>query len=251
MAELRIKDAVLRKAVEKAVGELVRFEHGQDHSVIHLPIWLPTGSSIAITVRRRGGVFDTSDEGSAYREAEDSLMQRSFARIAPDVSAELGVVYEDKTFSIRDVSADKVAGAVAVIAEAAKRTFDITVERAAERRTAEVNDSFYDRLRATFREATVHRDFIIRGASQHEWKFSSVVSFGDRRTIFEAVAPFHISIYSAVTKFQDVRHLENAPARYAVVQNKDEMTDLLGVLAQVSNVIESSISSVRLKQLVH
>lgn len=249
MAEKVIKDAMLQKAVEQAVMELVRFEHGRDQSVIHLPIWLPNGTGITVTVRRTGSLVEVSDDGAAYGEAEDAMMHKSFARNAPDFATPLGVTYEAKAFSIRDVSLDNIAGAVAMVAEAAKRTFDVTVERAAERKTAEVNEVFYDRLRSVFREATVVRDCVIRGASQHEWKFSNVVSFGDRRTIFEAVAPFHISIYSVVTKFQDVRHLDNAPARYSVVQNNDEMTDLIGVLAQVSNVIEARIPDSSLRKL--
>jgi ribosome-binding protein aMBF1 (putative translation factor) len=140
MAEKVIKDAMLQKAVEQAVMELVRFEHGRDQSVIHLPIWLPNGTGITVTVRRTGSLVEVSDDGAAYGEAEDAMMHKSFARNAPDFATPLGVTYEAKAFSIRDVSLDNIAGAVAMVAEAAKRTFDVTVERAAERKTAEVNE---------------------------------------------------------------------------------------------------------------
>ena len=100
MADPLFKDPVLLRAVEKAVVELVRFEHAASGSYIHLPTWLSSGTGIAVAVRRgvQPGTFDLSDDCEVYREAEDFGVQKTFSRLAPQIAAGLGVRYEEKEF---------------------------------------------------------------------------------------------------------------------------------------------------------
>jgi hypothetical protein len=251
MASRLVKmDAELRQAAEKALLELVRIEHEFDRSCIILPIWLDSGSAVSVSIMRDRHGFMVSDAGDTYREAEDIGAQNSFSKQARKFSAQLGLLYADKQICLHDVSGENLAGAISIIAEAAKISYDAAAARAAEARDKKLGEVFYEKLVRVFDSRNVAKEASIRGASNHEWHFSNVVTFQEHRTIFEPVSPAPNSVFSVFSKFQDVRQLTNAPSRISVVSNREEMGDYVSLLAQASNVIESEASDITLRQLV-
>ncbi|KCZ64588.1 hypothetical protein L53_16515 [Hyphomonas sp. L-53-1-40] len=243
-------DGELRMAAENALAKLVRVEHEFDRSNILLPIWTSGGSPIEIAIMRDKEGFLVGDSGETFREAEEFGGQVSFARQASKYAAEYGLEYGKKTIFLRNVSIDRLPGAICVVAEVAKLSYDAAAAKAAETKDKRLAEMFHDRLVRIFTHSSVSRDVSIIGASSHEWHFSNVVTIGQTRTIFEPVSPIANSVYSVFAKFQDVRLLDAAPSRVSVVQERGVMGDYYALLAQTSNVIETSIDDTEIRQLV-
>lgn len=251
MSKAAIYDLNLRSAVENAAKQLISFDHSPDRSALIFPIWLPTGSAVTVSVWQSGTGqgFVVSDAGDTYLETLDVGAQRSYARIAPSIAESLGLVYRDKQFVAENVAADQIAGAASVVAEAAKKAFDHAAEKLAERRMEEANDILYERLVSVFDRKHIARNVSFRGASTHEWSFANAVEVQGHQTLFEAVSSAHLSIYAASTKFQDVKRLEHPPRRVSAVESRKDFGDLLGVLAQSSDVIELTAPDSEYRQL--
>jgi len=243
-------DGELRQAAENAVIDLVQVQHEVDRSMITLPIWLPTGSAASVYIWRQGSHLRVSDGRETYLQAEEAGGQRSFAKQAAKLAEAAGLKYELGEIFLDGVSFDNVAGAVSIVAEVMKKAFDATAEKMAERRASELNDRLYLRLVDLFSPRAVARDVPFSGASTHEWHFGNMVSIGRQYTLFEYVGPAHISVISASAKFHDVKELDNPPRRAAVVENREELGDLVGVLARAANVIELGFGDAQYKRLV-
>ncbi len=243
-------DEELRRAAEKALVELVRIEHEFDRSSITLPIWMSSGSAVIVSITRDRAGFMVSDAGETYIEAEDIGAQQSFSKQAKKFADELGIQYADKRLSLSGVSAENLAGAISCVAEAIKSAYDAASTRTTEARDKRMGEVFYEKLVRIFDPRHVVKDMAIRGASNHEWHFSNVVTLHDQRTIFEPVSGAPNSVFSVFSKFQDVKQLIKPPARVSVISDREEIGDYIALLAQASSVIEAEASDVTVRQLV-
>src|SRR5687768_870811 len=79
------------KAVETVAHELVRFQRLNGSSFVHLPMLYPDGSSVTVKIDSTPGGLRVSDNGFAYREAEDVGAVRSFGQNKKSVAEEFGV----------------------------------------------------------------------------------------------------------------------------------------------------------------
>jgi hypothetical protein len=96
------------------------------------------------------------------------------------------------------------------------------------------------RLERVFGQSSVAKEIEFKGASTSSWQIDAQVTHGDEIALFETVTPWFPSVASTLAKFGDIRLLENAPARNAVLSQKAGFGTWLTALSQNGNVMEAS-----------
>ncbi|ACT57888.1 hypothetical protein [Hirschia baltica] len=251
MSKFNLSDEKLKRAVDNAVLELIRVQHEGRYSTVVLPIWLSSGAAVSVCIRAIGNSVSISDQGNSYLEAEDVNAQRTFSQIAQSIAEKHHVSYKDKAFSLDKVSFDNIAGAIGVVAEASRAAYDLAIDKVSERSEKNAKFEIDQKLRSYFPSHAVAKDVSIRGASNHEWKFSNVVTLDFRRkAVFEVVSSAPVAVYSVVTKFTDLKSLENSPTRVSVLNDRNGIGDLIRVLQQTSNVMDAQFTAEEIEAVV-
>jgi hypothetical protein len=120
----------------------------------------------------------------------------------------------------------------------------------AEKTFEDSKDRLFERLVKVFAKTAgpsikvVTRNVKVIGHSSAEWPIATIVKLPGSRTqtIFEPVTKHHNSVATASMKFHDIALLgKDAPARVAVVHNKQEFGTYLQVLSQAANVIDDDV----------
>lgn len=242
--------AGFQAAVDSAVMELVQREHFHDHSVVTLPVWLPSGSSVLVEVWWRRSTFMVTDGACTYQEAVLMGEERVYGKAAAKVALEAGVEFRDKAFILDQVAADQIAGAIGTIADCAKQAMERTVVKLEERRHGDGTKPLVDKLVQVFTARHVEQGGSFVGASSHSWPVAAIVRADSRPTLFEPVSAQHNAIASVVMKFHDIARLDDPPTRISVVRDKKDLGDMLAVLQQASHVINEDATPEILKSLV-
>lgn len=204
-------------------------------------------SGAAVTVRLFWGKdrrFIVSDAGAGFEEAMLLGGESIYSRIAGEVARNAGVKFDGHSIFELDIAEDQLVGAVATIANCSQEAVFLTAQSAAERRHTNAGDLLYRRLFSAFRHvpsSEVVKDHEIIGASTTPHKFDSLVRVRDSRALFGYVEAHANSVAAAVTKFGDVKRLDDSPARVAVVRSKAALGTRFGLLAPVCSVVEQSV----------
>lgn len=241
IAGATIADRV-RQAVEDAARELVRTQQIGESWYINLPLLYPDGSYVTVRVDPTPGGIRVSDDGFAYREAEDlEAPRRSFLRAASAVAEQMGVSVNNHAIFVES-STDMLERAVQDVAEASWRVADRISQKMFSDDDEALSDELTSRLLKVFGPGSVDPDkSTIIGASTNEWALSAVVRLPDRLAVFQAVSDHAASIYKASTAFRDLSELDNPPRLVAVVKDLSAFGPKLSLLVP-GKVIEAEQS---------
>jgi hypothetical protein len=173
-----------------------------------------------------------------------------YMRAARPIAEAAGVGFDNQAFFIMEASREQLAGAVVTIANCSQEATMQAAYALAEKTFEDSKDRLYERLVKVFAKTSspsnkiVTRNVKVVGHSSTEWPISTIVRLPGSRTptIFEPVTKHHNSVATASMKFHDIALLgKGAPARVAVVHNKEEFGTFLQVLSQSANVIDDDV----------
>lgn len=245
-------DDIADKNVRDAVSSLVQVSSWGNSYLVTTPLAYPSGTIVGVRVipaPREGGYW-VSDFAMGFREAEAYEAQRSFGAHAGRMKDELGVEYTDG-HELRLFAREwQVAWAIRKVSYATQRVAVKTYHTAPAWDEQSMGAALYQRLRDLFGAEHVEPAAKITGSSNLSWKFAAQVSTGDRRVLFDVVTPYHTSVFSAVSKFTDVRRIGPTARPVAVVSDLEKMGKWLPLISQEAEVIEGDASEETLRSVV-
>lgn len=236
-------------AIERAVDRLVRASQVADGFLISLPMTYPTGTVVGIRIEPAQGGFYVSDFAMGYRESEDFSAERSFRYHIKKMIEDGPVEFTaGKQIRIR-ATEEQLKGAIIKIANLSRDAAVKAYENASDWDDEELAADLFQRLSDVFGASYVVAKALRTGASSVQWKFAAEVKVHGRDILFDAVSPHHNSVFSAVSKFNDVQREDDDIDAVAVVESKISMGKWLPLLSQAATVIESGASEAALRKL--
>lgn len=236
--------------IRRAVSGLVRVSTWGNSYLVTTPLTYPSGSIVGIRIIPGQGGYWVSDFAMGFREAETAEAQRSFGSHAGRMKEELGVEYTDGHEIRMFVRENGISTAIRRVAYASHRIMMKVFHSSPMWDEQEMGATLYQRLRDMFGDEKVKGDISVHGASNISWHFAAEVDFGPRRVFFDVVTPHHSSVFSAVSKFNDVRRLGSETHPVAVVNSIEKMGKWLPLISQEAEVIEGDASDETLRTVV-
>lgn len=217
-----------------AVGERI---------LIDTPVMLATESCVVVAVERAGpSRWLCSDLGLTHAEASFMGLASSYERHRRETADALGLAVDRTSWALVATAEaeQQLVGAIACVANGARRAFDRAFEARARRPDTERIERSAERLRRLIGGIEIEPSVEVVGASNHRWQVDARIRRDGRHSLLELVMPHPNSVAATVTTFHDIARLPDAPGRIAVVPNREAMGTLLGVLNQAANVIEET-----------
>lgn len=238
------RDEIADPHIRQAVANLVRVSAWGNAYLVTTPLIYPSGTAVGVRVSPAQGGYWVSDFAMGFREAESCEAQRSFGAHAGRLKDDLGVEYTDGhevRFFAREA---QIASAIRKVSFATHRIMTKVYHSLPEWDEQEIGAVLFHRLREMFGDAATGGSggISVLGASNIDWKFAAEVRFGERRVLFDVVTPHHSSVFSAVSKFSDVRRLGADAHPVAVVSDIKKMGKWLPLIAQEAEVVENDAS---------
>lgn len=220
-------------AVESVARDLVRLQRVNGSAFLNLPMLYPDGSSVTVRVDRVAGGLRVSDNGFAYREAEDVGAIRSFGQSKKGVEEEFGVAIGGKTI-FTDTTPAGLFEAVCDVAAASWQIAARVYSRITDDSEEELSEEIGERLKRLFPPNQVEANKELAGASSVSWPVSAIVSLGDHKTVFQAVGEHSNSINRSATAFHDLALLPKPPRLVAVVRDQRTLGARASLLTQAN-----------------
>lgn len=205
----------MQDVLDDVVRQLVVAHVQGGEGFISMPMIFPGGAPVVIHVRTDGDDFIVTDQGRGYLEAEVMGAAALYARIAKQVAASVGIEFDGHMVFAARVSRDWLPNAVIFVATASRNA----VQMAAERLTADIEESLRGKLKTALKDVFRHRaafDVTIAGASSKGRNFAALVQTDERVTLFDVVTASPVSVSFAIVKFEDVALLETRPKGVAL-----------------------------------
>lgn len=223
----------LENAVDKTVRDLVRLQKVNGSSYINLPLLYPDGSSVTIKIDQVNKGLRVSDDGFAFRDAEDVDAVRSFGQNKKGIAEEFGVEFGGKCIFL-NTSADGLFEAVCDVATASWQIAARVYSRLPDEDDVELECEVGARLKAIFGDERVKENENLSGSSSVDWPISALVSFDDHKTVFQVVGSNAASVNRTATAFRDLSLLHRPPKLVAVVNNLEELGPRASLISQSS-----------------
>ena len=228
-----VTHALLRndlEALERIAQEIapkLAFAHVQGTDVIvQTPIAFPSGRMIGIKIVGGPNFFTITDNGAVMREAEYMGSEDICRREARKVAKEFDLTFNEWELFEAKAPADRLAGFVSILANAAAVTMIRTADKFAERFEVRRKEELAVRLMRIYGESKVLKDVEVTGSSAKNWKFDAQVSLlSGRMGLFSLVTPSPTSIVFAYSKLDDVSRLTQPPFLAAVLDGTFEPGD--------------------------
>lgn len=244
-----VGEPLKNSAIDRAVERLVRATEVADGFLVSLPMVYPTGTAIGVRIEPAQGGFYVSDFSMGYREAEDFGAERSFQyHIKKLIEGGPVEFTTGKQVRVR-ATEGQLKGAIIKVASLSRDAAIKAYDNANEWDDEELAADLFQRLSTVFGSEHVVARALKTGASNVQWKFAAKVSVEGREILFDAVSPHHTSVFSAVSKFNDVLRDDEDIDTVAVVDSKKAMGKWLPLLSQAANVIEDDVSEDVLRHL--
>lgn len=228
----------LSETVEIIARQLIGVEHGEKRCLIRTPLMYPSGSLVGVRITNGGPGYSVTDMAAGFEEARSIRAIKSFNRHAPIIAASSGIDFDTRSFFLRDVSRDQLAGAVMAVANCSQSAAILIGHKQAAVDARDAEERLFARLERLFGHVEPRQHII--GVSGTEWEVDAQVRFGDQLALFDAVSPFKQSIYATVAKYHDIARLPHPPIRIAAVRSREDLGSMLGVLSQAANVVEDA-----------
>lgn len=241
----------LENIADEVSKSLAHAETFGGFALISTPLMHPSGAYVVVRIEAAGDGFIVTDHGAGYEEAAQIDATKIYPKVARQVAEYAGVVFDELAFFILKASRQQLTGAVATIANCVQEAVLVTHQKAQEKRAQETAVALVDRLENIFTKKLVSRDVQLRGFSNHEWTFTSMVQAKNQKVLFEAVGPHPNSIMPAFTKFSDVAQMQDGqPRRVSVIGPKEAYGDYYTLLSQVSSLMDQSANDNLYRSLV-
>jgi hypothetical protein len=229
----------LREIADQVARGLSKASMLAGRAFIRTAVLFPSGSTVVVVIHDEGGGrFRVSDLGQGLEEADMLGISPAFRKQAIEIAARSGISFDGHAFLLTEAVVDQLVGAVMAVANASSRALERAMLGTENRRPGAAVEKLVARLAHIFPQAVISREVRIRGDSTHAWDFDAEVTTQKRHAVFDIVTSHPTSIAFAVTKFQDLARLEDAPSRFAVVHRKVSFGDLLAVVAQAAQIVE-------------
>lgn len=228
-------------AIGTAVSRLVSVRHESSGAFVSTPTMYPSGGNVVVWISREPLYFTVSDYGFGHREcAIMGADRRQFMTRAEPVAEAAGVkIRNDGAFEIT-VSENQLEGAIKAIASCSQEVALRFAHRIYQRQRADAGTIVFDKLRRLYGKEAVAKEVDFSGASQTHWRIDVMVKRGDFMALFDTVTPWAQSVAFTLAKFGDIRLLDNAPARTAVLAQKSGYGSWLTALAQNASIVQAS-----------
>lgn len=228
-------------AVAAAVERLVSVRHEVSGSFVTTTTMYPSGGSAVIWIRREPPYFFVSDYGFGFREcAIMGADRRQFMTRATPVAESAGVrIANDGAFEVL-VSEAQLEGAIKTIAACSQEVAIRFAHRIFQRQRADVGAVVFRKLERLYGERAVAKEVDFLGASKSHWRIDVQVKRGDEIALFDTVTPWAQSVAFTLAKFGDIRLLDDAPARTAVLAAKTGYGSWLTALAQNASILQAT-----------
>lgn len=244
------QDDVFRRAVESVARELVMFDHDKAGTFIQTPLLYGGGSGVVIRIEPAADRYFVSDFGLGAQEAHLlGATPSQYANCGKKVADSSGIGFDQHSFFVLEASREQLAGAIVAVANCSQTAVAIIAYKVAEKQAADEKELLFRRLVEVFSPSAVAKDAVVKGASSTPWEISALVRLPHSLSAFEPVRNHANSIASVAMKFNDIALMENGPRRFAIVKSKKELGTYLGVLAQVSDVLEDKVANDVLRKL--
>jgi len=232
----------IQQIADEVARGLIRISARDDVARLSLPLLYPGGSMVGVELSRHRDGFLVTDAGSARREAGLMGGEKTFVRIANEVSERFGVRFDRNMIFEMDVTADELVIVVSAVANAAKTAVEQTAMTLAMTEHADARAVLWDKLGRVYGSKKVHHKAKVKGKSD-SWEFDAAVETNDHVALFEVIGPNANAVNSAVTKFLDIQDIgERAPTRVAVLTRKNQ-TPHLPVLGRTATLIAIDASN--------
>lgn len=228
-----------RPVLDRIGRDLVRVRSTARGGVISTPVLFPSGAHVTVSISLDGDRCMVTDDGAGYAEAEMMGAADVYRRVARSVAEDAGVRFNDFEVFESEASVETAAGMIAIIADASRRSVEITAERLARRLEAQLKISVVDRLREVFGSDSVTAEAHISGSSTHGWTVDALVQAGRTIVAVDMVSPSPNSVSAAYIKLDDIRRLDDAPRTVAALTRRAKFaSDQLLILGRTSRLID-------------
>lgn len=238
--------------VNRAVERLVSVRHEPSGSFINTSSMYPSGGAVVVWVRREPPHFVVSDYGFGFSEcAIMGADRRQFMHRAAPVAETSGVtITNDGAFEVM-VSEGQLTGAIKAIAACSQEVAQRFAYRIFQRQKADVGELVYDKLKHLYGEPALAKDYDFLGASQSHWRIDVAVRVDGQVALFDTVTPWAQSVAFTLAKFGDIRLLENAPPRTAVLAAKTGYGSWMTALAQTGSILQAAANDDAYRKAAH
>jgi hypothetical protein len=223
----------IEREVDAVARDLVRLQRVNGSTFINLPLLYPDGSSVTVRVDATAKGLRVSDNGFAFRDADDMGASRSFGQNKKAVAEEFGVQFAQKLI-FTETAADGLFDAVCDVAAASWQIASRVFSRLPDEGEVALEEELAERLAGLFGPAHVEKNKQLHGASSVAWPVSALVSFPDHKTIFQAVGDNANSVNRSATAFRDLSLLPKPPRIVAVVRDLAALGARASLLTQAS-----------------
>jgi len=245
-----MRGVALDPVVEAAVRDLVRVSKFGGSTLVSLPLFYPTGTNVGVYVIPTSGAYVVTDFGLGFRECESFGADRSFSanvrRIVDAYGLEYGTGHQIRV----KAKPHQLVGAIQMVASASSEVVAKVFSAAPQWDEEEVTADLYQRLVGMFGKSHVRAKASIAGASSVSWPVAARVTLNGRDILFDVVSDHHSSVFSTVSKFNDLSRLDRPVVEVAVVESKIAMGKWLPLLSQVATVIERDVTDDTIRDIV-
>lgn len=235
--------------LDRIADALVHVRETPKGGTIVTPVLFPSGAHVSVRIVLESDHCLITDDGAAFAEADMMGAGDIFKRAGRTVAEEAGIRFNSYEIFEANASLETAPGIVAIIADAARRTIQITAERMAKRLFEETRVDVVDRLIDAFGPHSVRRDAPISGASTHGWTVDAFIDVGPGVAV-EVISPAPVSVSSSYMKLDDIRRLENAPRTVgALTSRRAFKADQLLILGRTARLIDARSPMDELRRL--
>lgn len=238
---IEVTSTQFEAAIARAAERLVSIRHASDGAFITTPSMYPSGGAVVVWIDRAPPHFMVTDYGFGFRECAIMGANRTqFLNRASPIAEAAGVQMSPDGAFQAVVSEGQLEGAIKTIAGCSQEVAIKFAHRIFQRQRADVGTLVHEKLIRLFGEPCVSKDIEFRGASQSPWRIDVAVKLGDEFALFDTVTPWAQSVAFTLAKFGDIRLLENAPPRTAVLASKAGFGSWMTALAQNGHILQAS-----------
>jgi hypothetical protein len=177
--------------------------------------------------------------------------RRQFMSSATPIAEAAGVqITTDCSFEVM-VSEGQLSWAIKAIAACSQEVSIRFAHRIFQRQRADVGTIVHDKLSRLYGDRAVAKDYDFLGASQSHWRIDVAVKVDAQFSLFDTVTPWAKSVAFTLAKFGDIRLLENAPPRTAVLASKTGYGSWMTALAQNSSILQAAANDDAYRQAAH
>ncbi|MCC4297949.1 hypothetical protein [Aurantimonas coralicida] len=236
--------------LERIADDLVRVRPLVNGGLISTPVLFPSGSSVTVRITFDGDRCLITDDGAAYAEADMMGALPIFRRAARRVAEAAGIRFNDFEIFEIDASPDTAPGLIAIVADAARRSIEVTTERLADRLHSDTKASVFDLLVEAFGSGKVAADVSLSGASTHAWTVDALVASDRADIAVSVVNPVPASISSTYVKLDDIRRLDAPPRTVAALARRNAFkADQIAILNRTAKLIDLSATVTEFRRL--